>query len=111
MCIILMYRAVQRIIEHIINFLSKCVSKGAHQMLFNNQSSPHMQRNQTVDLDLKLSYVQKSEMITGVIGLLKRAPSFHLHHPGRWQQFFIRSSWPHVRFLRLYEACQCRMLK
>lgn len=57
MCIILMYRAVQRIIEHIIDFLSKCVSKGAHQMLVNNQSSPHMQRNQTVDLDLKLSYV------------------------------------------------------
>lgn len=51
MCIILMYRAVQIIVEHIISFLSKCVSKGAHQ------SSPHMQRNQTVDLDLKLSYV------------------------------------------------------
>lgn len=57
MCIILMYRVVQIIVEHIINFLSKCVSKGNHQMLVNNHSSPHMQRNQTVDLDLKLSYV------------------------------------------------------
>lgn len=57
MCIILMYRVVQIIVEHIINFLSKCASKGNHQMLVNNHSSPHMQRNQTVDLDLKLSYV------------------------------------------------------
>lgn len=57
MCIIFMYRVVQIVVEHIINFSNKCVSKGNCQMLVNNQSSPHMQRNQTVDLDLKLSYV------------------------------------------------------
>lgn len=47
--------------EHIINFLSKYISKGVTDMKFppdvgNNPSNPHIQRNQTIDVH-KLSYI------------------------------------------------------
>ena len=46
--------------------------------------------------------------------LLKCPPSFHLHHPGRWQQIFIKNvscTFFHSSFLQLCEVCQYRMLK
>lgn len=49
------------------------------------------------------NYLRVSLTVFGVIILLKGPPSFRLHYP--WQQIF------HLSLLRLYEVCQCHMLK
>ncbi len=48
--------------------------------------------------------------VFGIIVSLKYPPSFHLHHPGRWQQIFLSRMSRyifHSSFLQLYEFCKC----
>lgn len=46
----------------------------------------------------------------GIIVLLKCPPSFHLHHPGRWQQIFIKNI-SVLSSIYSSSVCQYHMLK
>jgi len=52
--------------------------------------------------------------VFAIIVLLRCPPSFHLHHPGRWQQILSREfidPFFHFTFLQFYEVCHSVMLK